>query len=258
MKKYNKILEAINKGVQLALDDYDDIPISHKNGWYKEQISTKNYMDLMDLVVDLNLPSGTLWCKYNLGCDFNLLNGQSKKSKAKDWYGNYYAWGEIEPKKKYNWKTYKWCKSVDNLTKYCTNERLGNVDGIKSLQLKDDVAYQNMHIGNFKFKIPTKEQFEELMEYTTSEWTESYQSIIGLNGRVFISIRNNSQMFIPAAGGMGSDLRDAGKEAYLWSSSLYAKNPHRAESLYFIYRCIHMYSDDRCDGFPVRPVINLN
>ena len=58
----------------------------------------------MNDVVDLGLPSGTLWCKYNLGVNPNQL------LIPKDWYGNYYGWGEIEDKskqdKEYNWKTY--------------------------------------------------------------------------------------------------------------------------------------------------------
>jgi len=31
----------------------------------------KEYVDLMKEVVDLGLPSGTLWCKYNLDVDTN-------------------------------------------------------------------------------------------------------------------------------------------------------------------------------------------
>jgi hypothetical protein len=43
----------------------------------------------MDDVVDLGLPSGTLWCKYNLGVDPNYL------ANPINWFGDYYAWGEI-------------------------------------------------------------------------------------------------------------------------------------------------------------------
>jgi hypothetical protein len=62
----------------------------------------------MDDVVDLGLPSGTLWCKYNLGVDSNKLKT------AKQWYGDYYAWGELESNKTYKdlmyfyYDNYKW------------------------------------------------------------------------------------------------------------------------------------------------------
>ena len=46
--------------------------------------------------VDLGLPSGTKWATCNVGAE--TIEG----------YGNYYAWGELEPnKKKYEWDYYK-------------------------------------------------------------------------------------------------------------------------------------------------------
>ena len=68
MKNYNKILEAINKGIQLALDDFDDEEQVQnvKSKQVQNRDYTKEYLDLMKVVVDLGLPSGTLWCKYNL------------------------------------------------------------------------------------------------------------------------------------------------------------------------------------------------
>jgi len=61
----------------------------------------------MNEVVDLGLPSGTLWCKYNLGATCEPNNNKS-------WFGNYYAWGELEPnKKKYDWDHYKFYDGPD-------------------------------------------------------------------------------------------------------------------------------------------------
>ena len=61
----------------------------------------------MEEVVDLGLPSGTLWCKYNLGATCEPNNNKS-------WFGNYYAWGELEPnKKKYDWDHYKFYDGPD-------------------------------------------------------------------------------------------------------------------------------------------------
>ena len=62
---------------------------------------------------------------------------------------------------------------------------------------EDDVAYQNKKFYNFKFHIPTKEQREELINYTNNYWINNYDpnktihnpeddgGIKGLNGRIF-------------------------------------------------------------------------
>ena len=46
--------------------------------------------------VDLGLPSGTLWATCNVGAE------------NPEYYGDYFAWGETDPKDYYNWSTYKW------------------------------------------------------------------------------------------------------------------------------------------------------
>ena len=120
MKKYKQILEAINRGIQLALDDFDDEELVQniKSKQVQNRDYTKEYLDLLrDEVVDLGLPSRTLWCKYNLGVDQNQLY------KAVDWYGDYYAWGELEPNKaKPYWDNYKF-GNYNKLTKYCNNSK---------------------------------------------------------------------------------------------------------------------------------------
>lgn len=105
MKQYSKILEAINNGIKLALDDYQNIEQSNSFD-YNDTINSKNnikeLIELKKITVDLGLPSGTLWCKYNLGVNLNKLN------ETKNWYGKYYAWGEIKPKHGYTWENYKY------------------------------------------------------------------------------------------------------------------------------------------------------
>ncbi len=42
-------------------------------------------------------------------------------------YGDYFAWGETQPKDVYSWSTYKWCNgSSSKMTKYCTDSSFGN------------------------------------------------------------------------------------------------------------------------------------
>ena len=183
MKNYNKILEAVNRGIQLALDDFDDEEQVQniKSKQVQNRDYTKEYLDLLKYeVVDLGLPSGTLWCKYNLGVNQNQL------SIASDWYGDYYAWGELEEKTGwdgqgtkvlYDWTNYKFGKSFDKLTKYCSNPKYGLngfTDNLTELLPEDDTAYQNKKYYNYKFHIPTKEQFEELINYTNNYWVNNY------------------------------------------------------------------------------------
>ena len=274
MKNYNKILEAINRGIQLALDDFDDE--EHVQNIKSKQVQnrdyTKEYLDLLrDEVVDLGLPSGTLWSKYNLGVNPNQL------SKVKDWNGDYYAFGELEPNKineegelYYDWDNYKF-GDYNKLTKYCDDADYGLnrfTDNLTELQPEDDVAYQNKKFYNFKFHIPTKEQFEELINYTNNYWINNYdpnkwvhdlkddKGIQGLNGRVFVG-KNENQIFIPAAGCCNSsDINDVSSDCYLWSSSLQV-DPCYAINLLFYLRDIKMDYSSRCFGYPIRPVINL-
>ena len=241
MKNYIKILEAVNRGIQLALDDFEDDEVQNiKSKQINHMDYTKEYLDLMEETVDLGLPSGTLWCKYNLGVNPDQL------LTPEDWYGDYYAWGEIEDKskqdKEYNWKTYKFAKNEYNLTKYCNNPKFGLkgfTDNLTQLQPEDDAAYQNKKLHNFKFHIPTKDQCEELINYTNNYWVNNYDpnkikhttdggGIQGLNGRVFEG-KNRNQLFIPAAGyHSGSDTNSVG-----------------------------VYDDFRYTGNSIRPVVNL-
>ena len=208
MKNYNKILEAVNRGIQLALDDFDDEDQIQnvKSKQVQNRDYTKEYLDLLrDEVVDLGLPSGTLWCKYNLDVDPNQLTTR------KDWYGSYYAWGELEPNKTnvkgeiyFSSNNYKFGEGYEKLTKYCTKSDFGLlngfntfVDNLTELLPEDDAAYQNKKFYNFKFHIPTIDQFEELINYTNNYWVKNYDpnktihnpeddgGIRGLNGRVF-------------------------------------------------------------------------
>ena len=269
MKNYNKILEAVNRGIQLALDDFDDEDQIQnvKSKQVQNRDYTKEYLDLLrDEVVDLGLPSETLWCKYNLGVNpYQLTN-------PKEWYGGYYAFGELEPNKlKYNWNNYKFGKKYNKLTKYCNNYEYGLngfIDNLTKLIPEDDAAYKNKKFYNFKFYIPTKEQLMELKNYTNNYWVNNYDpskiehttddgGIKGLNGRIFEG-KNGNQMFIPAAGYRdGSKFSNVYYSCYLWSYSLCLDNPSYAYYLVFDSSSIDMYEYDRCVGFTIRPVINL-
>ena len=193
--------------------------------------------------VDFELPSGILWSTKNIGA----TNGDT----AESWYGNYYAWGEIETKEIYDWDNYKYANgNYDKLTKYCNNSNYGNngfTDDLTQLVPEDDVAT----VINSAWRMPTKEDFEELVTLP-QQWITNYNGVSGLNGRVFIGINGNT-LFIPTSGFRYNSYFLRG-DCCLWSSSLYLDNTSRAYMFYFRSDYIGMDSYDRLYGYCVRPV----
>ena len=189
--------------------------------------------------VDLGLPSGTLWATCNVGAD----NPED--------YGDYFAWGETQPKDTYNWSTYQYCNGdYDQLTKYCNNSNCGYngfTDNLITLLPEDDAATANWGDG---WRMPTKEEFEELYNNTTVTMVTQN----GVNGRLFTASNGNS-LFLPAAGfRWGDGLGDVGHYGYYWSSSLFAGDPVDAWFFRFSSGDCNMYIDSRSLGLSVRAV----
>ncbi len=160
-------------------------------------------------------------------------------------YGDYFAWGEVEPRQYYDWSTYIYCNGSDNsMTKYCTKSDVGNggfVDNKKVLDLEDDVATTNWGEA---WRMPTKEEQEELLNKCTWTWI----TFNGVKGYAVVGSNLNA-IFLPAAG-----CKDAnhyfGSDAFgfYWSSSLckdfpnnayymgiYSENFHEFDNLYEYY-----------------------
>lgn len=98
-------------------------------------------------------------------------------------------------------------------------------------------------------KVPTKEQWKELINECTWTWTTHN----GVNGRLVTGPNGNS-IFLPAAGRrIDSSLEYAGSYGHYWSSSLYLDTPYRAWHVFF-YDYVDWYYRDRYNGFSVRPV----
>ena len=189
--------------------------------------------------VDLGLPSGLLWATCNVGAD------------SPEDYGDYFAWGETVPKEYYNWSTYQYCNgNYNTLTKYCYDAEYGNngyVDNLTTLLPEDDAATANWGEG---WRMPTKEEWEELRNNTTVTWTQQN----GVNGRLFTASNGNS-LFLPAAGVRYVDeLGDAGDGGYYWSSSLSTDYPNGAWDFYFNSVVYPMHDVHRSYGHSVRAV----
>ena len=130
--------------------------------------------------VDLGLPSGNLWAECNLGAS------------TPEQYGDYYAWGEVEPKQEYTYPNHKWYKEgapSQGFTKY------NNEDGKLTLEDEDDAVIQKLGNG---WRTPTLADFRELtnQKLTTIKKT----TLNGVAGYQITSKKNGKSIFIPFAG----------------------------------------------------------
>ena len=186
--------------------------------------------------VDLGLPSGTLWATCNVGAS------------APEELGDYFAWGETEPKDDYSWTTYKWCNGSDHtLTKYCTYDYFGTVDNLTVLYPEDDAATVNW---GSSWCMPTKEQFLELSSHCSKIWTTRN----GVTGYLYIGPNGNT-LFLPATGKrMGNSHQESGTRGYYWSRSLVENITYSAWCLNFGSDYMQSSSNSRNLGITVRAV----
>ena len=163
--------------------------------------------------VDLGLPSGTMWATCNVGAN------------TPESYGDYYAWGETQPKTTYDWNNYIWSNGNGRqLTKYCSKADYGYYgfsDNLTNLLPSDDAATAKWGYG---WRTPTKEEWDELCQSTSQNWIIRN----GVDGWLFIANNGNS-IFMPAAGyRLNEDLFDAGGYGGYWSSTLDTSYPLNA------------------------------
>ena len=193
--------------------------------------------------VDLNLPSGTLWAKCNLGAE-----------KETD-FGKFFQWGDTQgysgvddDEHWFDWNDYKFgCN--ESLTKYNV------LDNNLILDKEDDPVFAAT-CG--KMMTPTKEQLQELIDFTNHEWT----TIDGVNGMKFWKkdteepTDSESYIFIPAAGVCLHGRRDdVGSWGSVWSASCYESFVNLAWYMVFNAGDVYMDFGGRCFGFSVRGVV---
>lgn len=176
------------------------------------------------IAVDLGLPSGTKWADRNVGA----LNPEDT--------GLYFSWG--------NTVGHEAGKSYDFDDDY---------DNTPGSELKDDIDLEHdaarVNLGE-PWKMPTKEQFKELVDYCDSEVT----TLNGYLGRRFTSNFNGNSIFMPFAGYIsGTSLLGRGSIGSYWSSSLSSQTD--GYRLYFNSGGVYPAdSSGRFYGFSVRAV----
>lgn len=137
--------------------------------------------------IDLGLPSGTLWATCNVGAD----NPHE--------FGEYYAWGEIEPKSSYTAATCKtWGKDIPTII------------GDPAL----DAATANW---GHNWVTPTTEQWIELVQNCEMSY------ILDSESGVYFKGPNGKMIFFPNSGCMiGETHRDS--DIYLWASDQFVSS----------------------------------
>lgn len=192
------------------------VTISKNLNLYAQWATTNNGYEY----IDLGLPSGLLWASCNIGAE----NPEE--------FGDYFAWGEVEPKERYEYDNY-----VGNATgKYNINEYM---------ELVDDAARHNLG-GNWR--IPLPEEMDELVNECTWTWT----TLNNVNGYE-VKGPNGNTIFLPAAGEFYSKPYSQGERA------VYRGNHKRGSTfnLHFDEERVHTMGEmDKYSGFPIRPVRN--
>jgi len=243
MKKYIFLAAFVASGVISIAQTQDVMTVKMKDGTSHEfkvdEVSEVTFQaietphlscpdDNHPHMIDLGLPSGTLWSC----CNVDAINPED--------YGGYYSWGEIEEKDVYELSTYEYYNSETG----------------KFIYIGDDISGTEYDVAHTKWggswRMPTKAQQDELIENCTREWTQ----MNGVNG-IKVTGPNGNTIFLPAAGDRWnkSDYYEDPR-GYYWSSSLDISE-YYASDLYF-------YSDywtwghrGRFHGLSVRPVITI-
>ena len=237
--------------------------------------------------VEMNMGTGETaytrkWRRLNLGATTVAGSGETC-------FGDYYAWGEIEPyyltrtwdgtNKKWNFKTWYTSKSSGySWQSYCGQSSYTEWtqppydSDTKNLTGAYDVATQKL---SNDWRMPTSQEFKDLAdacggsstydedtykspatcgEATTFSkgiyWCENYDGVAGC-----LFCDGTNKLFFPAAGyGSYTWLYIAGSRGYYWSSSRYS-SPNLAYYLYFFSGNVNPQTNDtRYGGFSVRPV----
>lgn len=238
-----------------------------------------DYVDFGIEIEENGVKYKLIWATMNVGAE--TVTG----------YGDYFAWGDVEPYYEdgwkvdgksqtrgnvyydgnwkstlpekvmgYCWANYKWCDNGNyyNLKKYNTNYSYGtNPDNKTTLDLEDDAARHNWGGG---WKTPTRLEIATLKSSNYSmTWVENYNGS-GVNGFLIKNVSDNPQtMFLPAAGGTfeGGGFGGVNILGHYWSASLSDVAPNTAweVNLTGVAKPESASQYARFNGCPIRPVV---
>ena len=184
--------------------------------------------------VDLGL--SVKWATCNIGADST-------------WYdGAHFEWGEVEPRQWGDSKENKYCAYSSDITKYCTIAKYGYnglVDDKIILDAEDDAATINW---GGRWRMPTKEEFDELCDNCTFE-------LQTLNGEIGYKVigKNGNFIFLPMPDFEEGEAMWVRVGRY-WSSSLYISLPFQAYQMVLEKYSVDVYDWSRSSLAFIRPV----
>ena len=182
--------------------------------------------------VDLGL--SVKWATCNLGAS------------SSEQPGKYYAWGETTG---YTGEQIENKEREFTDTEYTNNKSKPASDFIGTLGAEYDAATKEL---GSNWRIPTADEYQELLDRTTHEWVENYKGS-GINGGTFTSW-NGAVLFLPATGFASGGLSYMGSHG-MYSTSVSTNHDVRTV-LDMDYRNNMEISNEcgRCLGTSIRPV----
>lgn len=210
------------------------------------------------------------WAKSNLS-EMGLCANEAD-------YGDYYAWGAVQPyyayghsqdnpctawrngKTSYDWDAYPWADgSYKKITKYCTNSEywggLGEMDGkteFSDYNYADDPVRYVLH---GKWRTPTDAEWVALRDGCQWQWKTKEDGYSHLG--VLVTAGNGNSIFLPAASWWTSNHFNNVYDVfgYYWASTVHSTDPTASFCLTFDDRAIPCRSlIARHRGLSVRPV----
>ena len=246
-RRYDKVDYMAERGYYWSATKYDN-GHSHCLQFLSDKAimsnSTRYYGRSVRLVHDTILPPpvpeyvdlglSVKWATFNVG------------ARAPEYYGDYFAWGETEPKEEYSWATYKWYDgTTNNVTKY------NKMDSLTTLEPEDDAAH--VHWGGY-WRMPTKEELQELID--SCQWERT--TVNEVRGNTVTGPNGNS-IFIPLAGSYNSfdnQLHSIGTTGWLYSST--KSGSTNAVEINMGHGGATTTSCSKCLGLNIRPVYDNN
>ena len=205
-------------------------PASVTKNWANTTAKSLTFQYLEEKGIDLGLPSGRKWAEANVGA-------------TNAWeIGLYFSWGNV----------------IGHAEGSGYNFDQATYNGTPGAGLSGDIAVGATYdaaraIMGGSWRMPTKDEFQELYDNTDSEWVADYH---GIAGRKFMKkTDHNVFIFLPAAGLYnGTTLSNRGSYGYYWSRSIHSYASYGYYLLFNSGAVFPQYNDSRYCGQPVRAV----
>lgn len=172
-----------------------------------KRTAKKAEMEFVDMGLDV------LWGSCNLGA-----------GKPSD-YGDYYAWGEVEPKEFYSWGNYKYSTRGmfdEEMDKYIvggawSGTRRVEPDNKDRLEPADDAA--SVASGG-EWRMPTVVEYEELRKNSVLD-TVTIDGVKGFKLTSTVPGFEGNSIFMPFGGHLnGNEPIELGQKAFIWTASV--------------------------------------